>query len=111
MFYSYNNVESFINKIISDINPYTFTGSAIVIGLLLVNELPVSEQPSVGNFLQLVGLVMQTYASQVDIYQGSDDNGSNRDDSDLESLKNAIDIIKKKLDDIECSCSNDDIKS
>lgn len=45
-----------MNKLISDINPYTFTGSAILIGFLLVNELPASEQSSVGNWLQLVGL-------------------------------------------------------
>lgn len=101
-----------MNKLISDINPYTFTGSAILIGFLLVNELPASEQPSVGNWLQLVGLVMQTYASQVDIYQGTDDNSSNsNENSDLESLKNAIDIIKKKLDDIECTCAQDNINS
>lgn len=101
-----------MNKLILDINPYTFTGSAILIGFLLVNELPASEQSSVGNWLQLVGLVMQTYASQVDIYQGTDDKCDSREDvSDLESLKNAIDIIKKKLDDVECSCSEDDVKS
>lgn len=48
----------------------------------------------------------------MDIYQGTDDKcDSSEDVSDLESLKNAIDIIKKKLDDVECSCSEDDVKS
>lgn len=103
----------YMNKLISDINPYTFTGSAIIIGLLLVGEIPISEQPSIGNWLQLVGLVMQTYSSQVAIYQsGSDDNKStDNQPSDLESLKKTIDIIKEKLDDLDCNSCKNDIKS
>lgn len=97
-----------MNKLISDINLYTFMGSAILAGFLLVNELPADEQSSVGNWLQLVGLVMQTYASQADLYKESDStNNSDNDFSDLESLKNAIDMIKKKLDDIEESCNKE----
>lgn len=37
-------------------NPYTFTGSAVVIGLYLNNELTPEEQNSIGNWLQLLFL-------------------------------------------------------
>ncbi len=87
-----------MKKIIIDIDPYTFTGSALVIGLVLVNELSPNEQGSVGNWLQLVGLVMQTYASQVTTLEGdSTDNSSN----DIDTLKDAVDKISKELEKIK----------
>lgn len=87
-----------MKKIIIDIDPYTFTGSALVIGLVLVNELSPNEQGSVGNWLQLVGLVMQTYASQVTTLEGDNtDNSSN----DIGTLKDAVDKISKELEKIK----------
>lgn len=87
-----------MKKIIIDIDPYTFTGSALVIGLVLVNELSPNEQGSVGNWLQLVGLVMQTYASQVTTLEGDNiDNSSN----DIDTLKDAVDKISKELEKIK----------
>lgn len=87
-----------MKKIIIDIDPYTFTGSALVIGLVLVNELSPNEQGSVGNWLQLVGLVMQTYASQVTTLEGDNtDNYSN----DIDTLKDAVDKISKELEKIK----------
>lgn len=87
-----------MKKIIIDIDPYTFTGSALLIGLVLVNELSPNEQDSVGNWLQLVGLVMQTYASQVTTLEGDNSNNSN---SDIDTLKEAIDKISKELEKIK----------
>ena len=87
-----------MKKIMIDIDPYTFTGSALVIGLVLVNELSPNEQGSVGNWLQLVGLVMQTYASQVTTLEGDNtDNSSN----DIDTLKDAVDKISKELEKIK----------
>lgn len=74
-----------MEKIIFDVEPYTFTASAVIIGLLLTGELSPSEQDSFGNWLQLVGLVIQTYASQV---------------STLDSVKEDT-IQKNEIDDIK----------
>lgn len=84
-------------------NPYTFTGSAIVIGLYLVNELSPNEQASIGNWLQLIGLTVQTYASQVTNLntkkdQSNPDSCSQNQTIDLETLQKAIDKIKEELD-------------
>lgn len=91
-----------MKKIVFDVDPYTFTGSAFIIGLILVNELSSDEQDSVGNWLQLVGLVMQTYASQVTTIQSDESLSSEKDNnSDIDILKKAIDRINDKLTEIK----------
>lgn len=83
-----------MQKILSDIDPYSFTGSAVIIGLLLTKELSSEEQNSIGNWLQLTGLVIQTYASQVSTLETN--NNQTRDD--IDSIKKAIKTIEKQLD-------------
>lgn len=87
-----------MEKIISDIDPYTFTGSAMIIGLFLTNELTLEEQDSIGNWLQLVGLIIQTYSSQVDLVNSSQEPNEDTTTSDIEALKKAIQKIQDKLD-------------
>ena len=79
------------------IEPYGFTTSAFLIGLILVQRLSIEEQDSIGNWLQLVGLTMQTYASQKSTL---DANNSPQQDnsSDIETLKKAIKDIEEELD-------------
>ena len=79
---------------IFNVDPYTFTGSAIIIGLLLTQEFKNDELDSVGNWLQLIGLIMQTYASQVTTLESSKDT---KNDIDIETLKKAIKKIEEKL--------------
>lgn len=54
-----------MKKAIFNIEPYSFTISAVLVGLLLTGELSNEELDSFGNWLQLVGLTLQTYGSQV----------------------------------------------
>lgn len=83
-----------MKKIYVNLNPYTFTGSAFLVGLALTNELSSLEQVSVGNWLQLVGLTMQTYSSQNDVLNpNEDDNPSD----DLDKIKKAIAKIEEEL--------------
>lgn len=85
-----------MSKITIDLDPYTFTGSALVIGLILVNQLTPNEQDSIGNWLQLVGLVMQTYASQTTTLETKTSN-----EVDIENLKSSIDKISEELEKIK----------
>ncbi len=88
-----------MNNIISNINPSTFTGSAILIGFLLVNELSTEEQVSVGNWLELVGMVLQTYSSQASTNQSvKNSTKKNISNCDMDTLKKAINTIKEKLE-------------
>lgn len=75
------------------IDPYSFTGSTVLIGLILSNELGELEQSSVGNWLQLVGLTIQTYQSQKAVVDQKDQEQS----SDLDTIKSVIDKIKEEL--------------
>lgn len=86
-----------MEKIFFDIDPYTFTGSAVIIGLLLTQELSANEQDSVGNWLQLIGLVMQTYSSQVITLDVETD----KEENDIETVKKTIKKIQERLEKIE----------
>ena len=91
-----------------NLDPYTFTGSAVVIGLILVNELSALEQNSIGNWLQLVGLTVQTYASQEALIE-SYNTDETSDTSDIEKIKKAIEKINSELDKIKNNRSNNEI--
>lgn len=83
-----------------DINPYTFTGSAFFIGLILANELDPLEQATIGNWLQLAGMTIQTYASQVALVDSNKD--SNNDNSNnLDQIKRAISKINEELNNLK----------
>ena len=81
-----------------NINPYTFTGSAFFIGLILANELDPLEQASIGNWLQLAGMTIQTYASQVALVNANDQNNDQDNADDLDRIKRAISKINEELD-------------
>ena len=93
-----------MERIIFNVGPYSFTTSAFLIGLLLVQELSIEEQDSIGNWLQLVGLIMQTYASQKVTLDASkiDNKDKSNDSSDIEKLKKTIKDIEEELDKIYC---------
>ncbi len=91
-----------MQKVVFNIGPYSFTTSAFIIGLILARELSIEEQDSIGNWLQLIGLTMQTYASQnVTLVTNSDninDNSKDKDSSNIESLKETIKRMEEELD-------------
>ena len=93
-----------MERIVFNIEPNSFATSAFLIGLLLVQELSIEEQDSIGNWLQLVGLTMQTYASQQITIDASkiDNKDISNDSSDIEKLKKTIKDIEEELDKIYC---------
>jgi len=107
-YFSYNRIgECDVKKIILDIDPSTFTGSAFLVGFLLIKDLTPNEQDSIGNWLELVGLVMQTYASQVTTIEANRNRDSkSSSDSDVDTIKKAMDKIICELDKIKKSSSN-----
>ena len=67
--------------------PYSFTTLAFLIGILLTKTLTVDEQDSIGNWLQLIGLTMQTYSSQKTTLDNNTNENKTNNDSNIESLK------------------------
>ena len=88
------------NALLDSIDPYTFTGSAFVIGLVLANKLSANEQASVGNWLQLVGLTIQTYSSQQTIVEEKTDPITTIQDS-IEEIKKELEKLQKEKEDKE----------
>ncbi len=93
-----------MEKIVFNIEPNSFATSAFLIGLILSQKLSLEEQDSIGNWLQLVGLTMQTYASQQITIDASkiDSKDKSNDGSDIEKLKKTIKDIEEELDKIYC---------
>ena len=94
-----------MERILFNVGPYSFTTSAFLIGLLLVQELSIEEQDSIGNWLQLVGLTMQTYASQkvtLDVNDITNEDNTNKSDdvTNIDALKKTIKNIEDKLDEL-----------
>ena len=93
-----------MERIVFNIDPNSFATSAFLIGLILSQKLSLEEQDSIGNWLQLVGLTMQTIASQhitIDTSK-SDSKANSNDSSDIEKLKKTIKDIEEELDKIYC---------
>ena len=93
-----------MEKIVFNIEPNSFATSAFLIGLILSQKLSLEKQDSIGNWLQLVGLTMQTYASQQITIDASkiDSKDKSNDGSDIEKLKKTIKDIEEELDKIYC---------
>ena len=93
-----------MERIVFNIEPNSFAASAFLIGLILSQKLSLEEQDSIGNWLQLVGLTMQTYASQQITIDASkiDNKDKSNDSSDIEKLKKTIKDIEEELDKIYC---------
>lgn len=90
----------FHEKIQFDIDPYAFTGSAVLVGFLLSSEFTQEELDSIGNWLQVVGLVMQTYASQVTTINANQ-NSSEQDSSEIDQLKQQYESLEKQMQQIK----------
>lgn len=86
-----------MKELLSNIEPYSFTTLAFLIGIILTKELSSEEQGSVGNWLQLVGLTMQTYSSQNAI---TSNNEKNDKKLDIDTLKKAIKKIEEEVDNL-----------
>ena len=93
-----------MERIVFSIEPNSFATSAFLIGLILSQKLSLEEQDSIGNWLQLVVLIMQTYASQQITIDASkiDSKDKSNDSSDIEKLKKTIKDIEEELDKIYC---------
>ncbi len=51
------------------VDPKTFTIAAVIIGFALIDDLTANEQNSVGNWLMLVGQILETNAGQQQVIE------------------------------------------
>ena len=82
------------------IDAYSYTTSAFIIGLLLIDNLTPAEQNSVGNWLIMVGQVLETNASQQQVinnYNNTSNTSNEHIINNNETIKKAVDIISKNI--------------
>ena len=97
-----------MKKLLFDIDPYSFTGIAYLIGIILANQLNSEEQNSIANWLQLVGLTIQTYSSQVVVVSTNKSIGSsnNNVNDNTEFLLKIINTMKEEIEKIKNSVNS-----
>ncbi len=78
-------------NLIFSLPPKQFTLVSILIGFLLIDDLSPNAQNSLGNFLMLVGQVLETSAAQAQLLQGNQNNNSQMQ-NDINKIKNYLNI-------------------
>lgn len=74
-----------------DLPPRTLTILAVVLGFLMIDDLTAAEQNSLGNFLILIGQVLETNASQLAVVEG------NQSNTRLQTLEKKVQALEQRL--------------
>ncbi len=80
-----------MDKLLDNLDPSTFTLSAISIGFILSNDLSPAEKNSVGNWFMLVGQILCTNAGQQQVLS------NNNQANNINSVKESIAIVNNEL--------------
>lgn len=79
-----------------NIDPYSYTGTAVILGYLLTNDFTVDEQAALGAWFNVVGDILASNSAWATVLQ--DRNTDNQDsDDDLDVLNKAIDKLKEDI--------------
>ncbi|WP_027088482.1 hypothetical protein [Thomasclavelia saccharogumia] len=83
---------------IPDIDPFSFTGTAVILGYLLTNDFTIDEQAALGAWFNVVGDILASNAAWADVLESrQQDNKEN----DLEVLNEAIDKLKESIEELK----------
>lgn len=74
------------------------TLSAMVIGFALTYPFNSYEQNALGNWFMLLGQVLETNATFLQLYQANNQNNNSSNGIDLDKLNEAICIMKEEID-------------
>ncbi|MFA5407777.1 MAG: hypothetical protein WC343_03295 [Bacilli bacterium] len=81
----------YIANFIYTLPPKTFTLVSVLLGFILIDDLPADKQNVLGNFIALVGQVISTNATQQDYID------SFSRDEEKEQMKKDIEDLRKQL--------------
>lgn len=74
------------------------TLSAMIIGFALTYPFNSYEQNALGNWFMLLGQILETNATFLQLYQANNQNNSNNNGIDLDTLNEAICVMKEEID-------------
>ncbi len=79
-----------------------FSGSAVILGYLLIDELTANEQNALGNWLMLTAQVLCTNAFYKQVIDERKNNFSpNHSINELDMLKKMVKALTKQINDLE----------
>lgn len=80
-----------------NLDSFSFTGTAVIVGYLLSNEFNVLEQAALGSWFNVVGDILASNASYQAIIEEKSDNSK----FDLDTLNEAIEKLKESINKIQ----------
>ena len=92
-----------ILNFIPNVSAGMFTGSAVILGYLLIDELTANEQNALGNWLMLTAQVLCTnafYKQVMDERKQAKFNNTSKV-SEVEILKKMVNALNKQINDLE----------
>lgn len=97
---------------IPNIDVYSFTGTAVILGYLLTCEFNIDEQSALGAWFNVIGDILVSISSYLALLQTRYDNSLNESDSQnddkdhFDILNEALDKLKEKVSEIEKNMSS-----
>ncbi|WP_455683457.1 hypothetical protein [Thomasclavelia sp.] len=85
---------------IPNLDPYSFTGTAVILGYLLTKDFTINEQAALGAWFNVVGDILASNASWAAVLEErlpSPEDAQDNSQDDLDVLKEAIDKLKESI--------------
>ena len=96
---------------IPDIDVYSFTGVAVILGYLLTLEFDVDEQSALGAWFNVIGDILASNSSYLALLQARYDhlgeNSQSEEKDQFDILSEALDKLKEKIDMLEKETKTD----
>ena len=90
---------------ISDMDVYSFTGMAVILGYLLTLEFDVDEQAALGAWFNVIGDILASNSSYLALlqtrYDQLEDKTQDEQKDQFDILSEALDKLKEKIDMLE----------
>ncbi len=87
-----------------NLDPFSFTGTAVILGYLLTNEFTIDEQAALGAWFNVVGDILasnSSWAGVIEARQQSFKDEQEDNQNDLDILKDAIDKLKDNIEKLQ----------
>lgn len=87
-----------------NLDPFSFTGTAVILGYLLTNEFTIDEQAALGAWFNVVGDILasnSSWAGVIETRQQSFKDEQEDNQNDLDILKDAIDKLKDNIEKLQ----------
>ena len=78
-----------------------FSGSAVILGYLLIDELTANEQNALGNWLMLTAQVLCTNAFYKQVQEERRQGNTSNSVSEVEILKKMVNALNKEIHDLQ----------